>query len=60
MWLRVAPYNERAVRLYRQCGFQDEKLLVKGGRRPDGEQIDLLLMSIDWEAWNEPENAANS
>ncbi|MCV3766271.1 GNAT family N-acetyltransferase [Rhizobium sp. TRM95796] len=59
-WLRVAPYNERAIRLYRHCGFQDEKLLPKAGRRPDGEQIDLLLMSIDWEAWDEQENAATS
>jgi RimJ/RimL family protein N-acetyltransferase len=59
-WLRVAPYNERAIRLYRHCGFQDEKLLPKAGRRPDGQQIDLLLMSIDWEAWDERESAANS
>jgi RimJ/RimL family protein N-acetyltransferase len=59
-WLRVAPYNERAIRLYRQCGFHDEKLLPKAGRRPDGEQIDLLLMSIEWEVWNDKVNAASS
>jgi RimJ/RimL family protein N-acetyltransferase len=58
--LRVAPYNERAIRLYRHCGFQDEKMLPKAGRRPDGEQIDLLLMSVDWEAWDRRENAAES
>lgn len=58
--LRVAPYNDRAIRLYRHCGFRDEKILPKAGRRPDGEQIDLLLMSIDWDRWSEQENAANS
>jgi RimJ/RimL family protein N-acetyltransferase len=52
-WLRVAPYNERAIRLYHHCGFRDEKVLPKAGRRPDGEQIDLLLMAIDWEAWSD-------
>ncbi|MDH6266478.1 diamine N-acetyltransferase [Rhizobium sp. SG_E_25_P2] len=48
LMLRVATYNERAIHVYRQAGFREERLLPKGGRRPDGAQVDLMLMSLAW------------
>jgi RimJ/RimL family protein N-acetyltransferase len=60
MLLRVATYNDRAIRVYRSLGFTDEKLLPKAGRRPDGMQVDLMLMSIDWEKWRVRHEAATS
>jgi len=50
IWLRVADYNERAVRLYRRCGFVEE-----GKSRHDhyhkGRWQDAYRMSILESEW---------
>jgi RimJ/RimL family protein N-acetyltransferase len=51
LWLRVLPDNLRARHVYKTAGFRDEKMLPGGGMLPDGKQVDLMLMSIDWEDW---------
>jgi RimJ/RimL family protein N-acetyltransferase len=51
LWLRVLPDNLRALHVYRSQGFVDERVLPNAGMRSDGVRVDLLEMSIDWEAW---------
>jgi RimJ/RimL family protein N-acetyltransferase len=48
--LTVVRHNERAIRCYRSCGFQEEGRL-RQSRWIDGEYVDMTLMSIlrsDW------------
>jgi RimJ/RimL family protein N-acetyltransferase len=52
LWLRVLPENQRALRLYRAQGFREERILPGGGRLVDGSRVDLILMSIEREAWD--------
>jgi diamine N-acetyltransferase len=51
LWLRVLPDNLRAQHVYRSQGFADERVLANAGTRPDGVRVNLLVMSIGWEAW---------
>jgi RimJ/RimL family protein N-acetyltransferase len=53
LWLRVLPDNLRARHVYRSQGFCDERMLPNAGTLPDGRRVDLLLMSVEWEAWQE-------
>lgn len=43
--LRVIAYNERAIRCYRACGFQEEGRL-REAVFVDGERYDDILMSV--------------
>ena len=51
LFLRVATYNERAIHVYRSLGFEQRTVLPSAGRRPDGVQVDLLLMALERENW---------
>ncbi|HEY5350171.1 MAG TPA: GNAT family N-acetyltransferase [Candidatus Lustribacter sp.] len=42
--LSVFPHNERAVALYRSCGFMDLEPLPGGVRRANGEVWDAIVM----------------
>ena len=44
--LTVFPHNERALALYRSCGFVDLELLPGGVRRASGEVWDALVMRL--------------
>ena len=44
--LRVATWNERAIRAYERCGFRREARLCAGRRSSDGLE-DLLLMTAE-------------
>ncbi len=44
--LRVATWNERAVRAYERCGFRREARLCAGHRMADGLE-DLWLMTVE-------------
>lgn len=50
--LRVAAWNERAIRAYVRCGFRPEARLRAGRRRADGLE-DLLLMTVEADAWTQ-------
>jgi len=52
IWLAVQAGNERAVRVYRACGFADEGRLREQWYSA-GHYVDVLLMGLlrsDWEA----------
>jgi diamine N-acetyltransferase len=51
LWLRVRPENQRARRLYQAHGFIEERLLPQAGTTPDGQRVDLLVMSILYDDW---------
>jgi ribosomal protein S18 acetylase RimI-like enzyme len=44
--LSVFPHNERALALYRSCGFVDLEPLPGGVRRRNGEVWDALVMRL--------------
>jgi RimJ/RimL family protein N-acetyltransferase len=44
--LHVFPYNEPAIRLYEQFGFEREGLRRRHYRR-DGETLDVVLMALE-------------
>ncbi|MDB5551154.1 MAG: acetyltransferase family protein [Rhizobium sp.] len=52
-WLDHIITNDRAAHVYESCGFQREGVMRQAYALPDGERIDLALMSIlrpEWEA----------
>ena len=44
--LQVYADNDRAVHLYRRCGFTPEGLRRRAARRPNGEYVDDLVMAL--------------
>ena len=44
--LHVFPWNEPAIRLYERVGFEREGLRRGHYRRPDGEEVDAILMAL--------------
>jgi len=46
--LQVYADNDRAIRLYRKCGFQPEGVRRRAARRSDGEYVDELVMALLW------------
>ena len=56
VWLGVLATNERAIRSYRACGFQEE---VRRRRHIwiDGELRDEIMMGVlraEWTGWQQP------
>ncbi len=52
-WLDHIINNDRAAHVYESCGFRREGVMRQAYALPDGERIDLALMSIlrpEWEA----------
>ena len=47
IFLSVFPSNTRAIRAYEKIGFQLVELLEKSWTMPDGEKVDMLIMSIE-------------
>lgn len=53
LWLDVFVHNERARHVYRSVGFREDGVLREAYRKPDGERVSQMLMSIlrpEWEA----------
>ena len=44
--LQVYADNDRAIRLYRRCGFQPEGLRRRAARRSDEEYVDDVVMAL--------------
>jgi len=46
VFLNVFATNDRAIRLYKELGFQEEGRFIKAVKQLDGEYIDVLQMYI--------------
>jgi len=50
IYLSVFPSNKRAIRVYEKIGFKHVDRLEKSWTMPDGEKVDMLIMSIEKKA----------
>jgi len=50
IYLSVFPSNTRAIRVYEKIGFKHVDRLEKSWTMPDGEKVDMLIMSIEKKA----------
>lgn len=51
LWLDVFVHNERARHVYRSVGFREDGVLREAYRKPDGERVSQMLMSILRPEW---------
>ena len=53
LWLDVFTHNERARRVYRAAGLQEDGLLRHAYRLPDGSRADRVIMSVLRHEWRD-------
>lgn len=51
LMLSVLPDNHRALHVYHDMGFHEDRLMRGAGMLPDGRRVDLFSMSILYEDW---------